>query len=129
MKDLLKVEPEELTPCRSSNSSENCVLDYQLMLTARGYPCRPDLLPQPRLDDLGQAVLASNIIFARFPDGMWILLYSRIGPRQLFPEEVSNLDIPANALFLVVDCRNRAEVDDLYEYVREIKFGRRHSDA
>ena len=129
MKDSLKAEPQEQTQCRANFRPDDRVLDYQLKLTARGYPCRPDLLPQSRLDDLGQAVLSSNIIFAGLPDGMWILLYSRIGPRQLFPEEVSNLDIPANALFLVVDCRNRAEVDDLYQYVREIKYGRRHSDA
>ena len=129
MKHPLNTELQESTTCRTSDQAEDGVLDHLLQLTARGYPCRPDLLPQSHLDGLGQAVLTSNIIFGRLPGNNWMLVYSRIGRRDLTWQEVYNLDIPANALFLVVDCRDGAELDNLRQYASEIKLGRRPSDA
>ena len=129
MKDLLKIDSEEQTTRRVSSRAHNLILKIFRIMSSRGFPHPLDEFPESCQDDPEEAVLAPKVIFGQLLNGKWILIYSRDGRKQLTPDEVANLDIPADAQFLAVECRDEVEIDGLGRIVWEIKVSWKRNRA
>ena len=129
MKHPLKIDSEKQTTRQLSYGAHDLILKIFRKMSGMDFPHPLDEFPESHQDDPGEAVLTSNIIFGQLSDGKWSLIYSRVGRKELTPDDVANLAIPANARFLVADCRNEAKIDGLGRFVWEIKVSWRRSDA
>jgi hypothetical protein len=90
-------------------------------MMVRGGPMAPDRPRGFNPNVHRQAILEAPIIFAKLPDGMQVLLYSRVDGREVDFIEVMSGGLPRDTPVLWVRCEDQEDVDWLRAFIADLK--------